>query len=110
MTIGDIAKAVDSEANQKVIGIRPGEKIHEQMIGLEDAPHEYEYCKILPAIHGWSSDPLRIKDGKPVVADFTYSSDNNSEWMTVDELKTWIEKNKHKIGPNIMHQKPSFFF
>ena len=101
MTIGDIAKAVDSDAEQKIIGIRPGEKIHEQMIGVEDAPHTFEYdtyYKILPAIHAWSSDPLRIKEGKSVPDDFTYSSDNNSEWMSVNELKAWIENNKFKIG------------
>jgi UDP-N-acetylglucosamine 4,6-dehydratase (inverting) len=101
MTIGDIAKAVDSKASQKIIGIRPGEKIHEQMIGLEDAPHTFEYdsyYKILPAIYDWSSDPLRIKDGKSVPNDFTYSSDNNTEWMSVDDLKLWIENNRHKIG------------
>jgi FlaA1/EpsC-like NDP-sugar epimerase len=101
MIIGDIAKAVDSSAKHKIIGIRPGEKIHEQMIGLEDAPHTYEYesyYKILPAIHSWSSDPLRIKDGKPVSPDFTYSSDNNSVWMSVEELRSWIDKNKSKIG------------
>jgi FlaA1/EpsC-like NDP-sugar epimerase len=101
MTIGDIAKSVDADARQKIIGIRPGEKIHEQMIGIEDAPHTFEYeshYKILPAIHNWSSDPLRIKDGKAVPTDFTYSSDNNSEWMSVEELKRWIEINKLKIG------------
>jgi UDP-N-acetylglucosamine 4,6-dehydratase len=101
MTIGDIAKAVDSTASQKIIGIRPGEKIHEQMIGLEDAAHTFEYdsyYKILPAIYDWSSDPFRIKDGKSVPNDFTYSSDNNTEWMSVDELKAWIDKNKLKIG------------
>jgi FlaA1/EpsC-like NDP-sugar epimerase len=101
MTIGDIAKAVDSDAKQKIIGIRPGEKIHEQMIGIEDAPHTFEYdshYKILPAIHDWSSDSLRIKDGKSVSGDFTYSSDNNTEWMSVDELKVWIKDNEAKIG------------
>jgi len=100
MTIGDIAKAVNPDAKQVVIGIRPGEKIHEQMIGFEDAPHTFEYdtyYKILPAINFWSSDPLRIKDGVKVDKNFTYSSDNNSEWMSVEELKTWIEMNKQKI-------------
>ena len=69
MTITDIAKAMAPEAEQKIIGIRPGEKLHEQMIGVEDAPHTFEYdkhFKILPAIHNWSKDPKRIKDGKRV--------------------------------------------
>lgn len=101
MTIGDIARAVAPDATQRIIGIRPGEKIHEQMIGFEDAPHTFEYdtyYKILPAIHAWSSDPLRIKDGKKVKDDFIYTSDNNSEWMSVGELREWISKNKNKIG------------
>jgi UDP-N-acetylglucosamine 4,6-dehydratase (inverting) len=101
MSICDIAKAVDPKAKHKIIGIRPGEKIHEQMIGLEDAPHTFEYdtfFKILPAIHGWSSDSLRIKGGKRVNDDFTYSSDNNSEWMSVEELNRWIVENDSRIG------------
>jgi len=101
MNITDIAKAVSETAKQKTIGIRPGEKIHEQMIGLEDAPHTYEYSdhyKILPAIYNWSSDPLRNKGGTIVDENFTYSSDNNKEWMTVGELIEWIDANKSKIG------------
>jgi UDP-N-acetylglucosamine 4,6-dehydratase len=101
MNIVDIARAVSPTAKHEVIGIRPGEKIHEQMIGSEDAPHTFEYdsyYKILPAIHNWSSDENRIKGGKKVEDGFTYTSDNNKEWMTIDELKAWIDANKHKIG------------
>jgi UDP-N-acetylglucosamine 4,6-dehydratase/5-epimerase len=101
MNITDIAKAVSETAKQKTIGIRPGEKIHEQMIGLEDAPHTYEYSdhyKILPAIYNWSSDPLRNKGGTIVDKNFTYSSDNNKEWMSIGELQEWISDNKSKIG------------
>ena len=100
MNIVDIAKAVAPEAEHKIIGIRSGEKIHEQMIGFEDAPNTYEYesyYKILPTIHQWSKDPLRIKDGKRVPDDFIYSSDTNTDWMKVNELKDWIEKNQLKI-------------
>ena len=101
MTIIDIAKAVSETAKKKTIGIRPGEKIHEQMIGIEDAPHTYEYqdhYKILPAIYNWSSDPKRNKGGVKVDENFTYSSDTNQEWMGVEELKKWISDNKVKIG------------
>ena len=101
MNILDIAKAVAPEAKHKVIGIRPGEKIHEQMIGLEDAAHTYEYndhYKILPMIYNSSSDESRIKDGIKVDENFVYSSINNKVWMTVDELVTWININKNKIG------------
>ena len=101
MTILDIAHAVLPNAKIKLIGIRPGEKIHEQMIGFEDAPHTFEYdsyYKILPAIHNWSNDLNRIKNGKKVDENFTYSSDNNKDWMQIANLQNWIEKNNSKIG------------
>jgi FlaA1/EpsC-like NDP-sugar epimerase len=101
MTILDLANAVVPNAKYKVIGIRPGEKIHEQMIGLEDAPHTYAYdhhFKILPMIHNWSADPIRIKNGVKVAENFSYSSENNTEWMPVAELQKWIERNRSKIG------------
>jgi FlaA1/EpsC-like NDP-sugar epimerase len=101
MTIIDIANAVLPNAKIKIIGIRPGEKIHEQMIGFEDAPHTFEYdsfYKILPAIHNWSNDSNRIKNGKKVDENFTYSSDNNKDWMKIADLGKWIEINNSKIG------------
>jgi UDP-N-acetylglucosamine 4,6-dehydratase (inverting) len=101
MSIMDIARVTAPEASYQVIGVRPGEKIHEQMVGLEDAPYTYEYpehFKILPAINGWANSPSRIKDGVKVADDFSYSSDNNNSWMSSDELRGWIEKNSEKIG------------
>ena len=101
MKIIDIAKAVSGDAKLKTIGIRPGEKIHEQMIGIEDAPYTFEYShyyKILPAIYNWSLDPNRNKDGVKVNKDFIYSSENNHNWMTSDDLKKWIEANINVIG------------
>ena len=101
MKVVDIAKTIAPKVLQKVIGIRPGEKLHEQMIGEEDTAHTYEYkeyYKILPAIHDWSSDQNRIKDGVKVAPTFTYRSDNNPEWMTAVDLEKWIDANKSKIG------------
>ena len=101
MKITDIAKAVSKTAKHKIIGIRPGEKIHEQMIGLEDVPHTYEYknhYKILPAIYNWSADPKRNKNGIKVDENFTYSSDTNKEWMSVNDLQQWISINSVRIG------------
>ena len=101
MKVTDIARAVDSKAKQKVIGIRPGEKIHEEMISSGDAPYTYEYkghFKILPSINSWSMDPNRINDGVKVSEDFTYTSDNNNDWMDIDTLKNWIKVNKIYIG------------
>jgi len=101
MKVVDIASAVAPEARQEIIGIRPGEKLHEQMISQEDSNYTYEYpehFKILPAIHNWCSDCIRIKDGKKVKEEFSYTSDNNEAWMSIPELQRWIEMNRAKIG------------
>lgn len=101
MKVTDVARVVAPGAIQKVVGIRPGEKLHEQMIGFEDAPYTYEYpehYKILPAIHDWDKDKDRIKDGKLVEEGFIYSSDNNREWMSDKELEDWLASNFEQIG------------
>jgi len=101
MKVTDIAKAVNPNAKLKFIGIRPGEKLHEEMVSPEDSYYTYEYpdhYKILPAINDWAKDPNRIKNGKLVPDGFSYTSDNNVEWMDVDDLSSWIEKNKSLIG------------
>jgi len=101
MTITDIARAVSETAKLKIIGIRPGEKLHEQMIGIEDSPYTYEYdsyYKIIPQIVEWSVNKSQIKEGKPVDQSFIYSSDKNNEWMEVKGLRDWIEKTKDKIN------------
>ena len=101
MRVTDIALAVDDKAIQKEVGIRPGEKLHEQMIGTEDSIHTYEYSeyfKILPSINDWSNDSVRIGTGIKVNSDFVYCSDSNKEWMKISKLKKWIERNKDKIG------------
>jgi len=103
MKMTDVAIACAPASKHEIVGIRPGEKLHEQMIGLEDAPHTYEYAehyKILPAIHNWSLDPKRVNGGKLVAPDFTYCSDNNTEWMGIDTLQAWIDRNSEKIGKN----------
>jgi UDP-N-acetylglucosamine 4,6-dehydratase/5-epimerase len=101
MKVVDIAKAIAPDAKHEVVGIRPGEKLHEQMIGIEDAPFTYEYddyYKILPAIHRWGSYIRGSEDGIKVPEDFHYTSNNNNEWMTVYQLQKWAEYNKGRIG------------
>ncbi len=101
MMVTEVAKAIAPEAKQRIVGIRPGEKLHEQMIGVEDAPFTFEYddhFKILPNINDWSADEARIKNGKPVPEGFIYASDNNADWMSEADLQAWIEANRSKIG------------
>ena len=101
MRITDIAKVIAPDSKQKIIGIRVGEKLHEEMISKEDSNSCYEYSKyykILPRINNWNKDKKRIKNGKRVAEGFTYNSENNSKWMTTIEFKNWINKNQNLIG------------
>jgi UDP-N-acetylglucosamine 4,6-dehydratase len=101
MKITSVARVIAPEATQELVGIRAGEKLHEQMISSEDAPYTYEYAehyKILPNINGWASCEKRINGGTKVPEGFVYSSDNNPWWMSDEDLKTWIENNREKIG------------
>ena len=101
MKVMDLAKVIAPEAKQKIVGIRPGEKLHEQMIGEEDSFYTYEYpehYKILPSLYNWSTSSNRIKNGKKVPEGFSYTSDNNSDWMAPETLHEWIKSNQNKIG------------
>ena len=101
MKVTDLAKVIAPKSKQKIIGIRPGEKLHEQMISSEDALSTFEYSehfKILPQIHDWHLDSMRIKDGEKVPDGFVYASDTNTDWMSDKTLQIWLEENQEKIG------------
>ncbi len=103
MKVTDLATAIAPGVKQEVIGIRPGEKIHEQMIGAEDSFSTYEYdgyYKILPIINDWSLDHDRIKDGKKVPDGFVYDSGQNLEWMSIEDVQEWLENNKINLEIN----------
>ncbi len=95
LKIIDIAKAINRKANFKIIGIRPGEKIHEQMIGIDDSSYTYSYkyyFKIIPQISNKKSK--YIKSGTKVIKNFVYSSELNDEWMNINKIKKIIEDYK----------------
>ena len=101
MKVTDIALAIKPEVKYEIIGSRPGEKLHEQMISPEDASFTYEYegfYKIFPSINNVLINKENINCGKPVSPNFNYSSDTNKEWMTKEELRLWIETHKREIG------------
>ncbi len=101
MKITDIARVIAPKAKHKIIGRRPGEKLHEQMISMEDSYSTYEYSKyfkILPQTNDWGKDTKKIiRNGVKVSDNFIYSSDTNSQWMTKSELRSWINANKDKL-------------
>jgi UDP-N-acetylglucosamine 4,6-dehydratase len=95
MNIMDLAKAVAPECRTKIVGIRPGEKLHEVMVTEDDARDTLDYSDryvILPATHGWAVRVGKKSGGiKPCADGFRYSSDGNKEWLTVAQLRTMIK-------------------
>lgn len=93
--ITDVATAIAPDLEQKIVGIRPGEKIHEEMISSSDAHNTYEvgdHYVILPATPSWSLDEyLKKWDAKDLASDFSYNSAKNSEWETVESLRKKIK-------------------
>ena len=87
--ITDLAKAILSDCTMREVGIREGEKLHEVMITKENAPYTYEYDRhyiVFPHMTWWDSEKI-TPGGKPVAQKFEYSSGNNSQWLSVEDLK-----------------------
>jgi len=94
--ITDVAKAIGPDCEHPVVGIRPGEKIHEEMITISDSFSTYDmgrYYAILPQVPSWKlSDFIAHFSPTKVAEGFNYSSGTNTEWLTVDELRTLIKE------------------
>jgi UDP-N-acetylglucosamine 4,6-dehydratase len=94
MNIMDLAQAVGPDCRMEIVGIRPGEKLHEVMVPEDDARStiEYEdYYVILPAFHDWSAEAyIRRNGGRPCPDGFRYGSDTNTSWLSVEKLREMI--------------------
>jgi UDP-N-acetylglucosamine 4,6-dehydratase len=96
MRLTDLASAIGPDCEQETIGIRPGEKLHELLITRDDARHTLEFEDlyiIQPGIHRWDYVDSAVyggERGKPVMADFEYASDSNTEWLDLKQLKAVI--------------------
>ena len=91
--IKDLARIIAPNCKTKEIGMRPGEKLHEQMISADEAAHTYEfdkYYKILSPLNEWDVCLKRIKGGKKVENGFEYTSDKNDCWLDKERLKSWL--------------------
>tara|TARA_B110000908_G_C10193272_1_gene421608 strand:+ start:274 stop:1290 length:1017 start_codon:yes stop_codon:yes gene_type:complete len=99
--ITDVANAIAPDIEHKVIGIRPGEKLHEEMITSSDSFNTYDlgkYYTILPTVIDWNlNDFLKEFDGKKVKEGFNYNSGENKEWETIDSLRELV---KIHVDPN----------
>ena len=93
--ITDIAKAVAPECEIDIVGIRPGEKVHEEMITPSDSFFTYDlggYYVILPSSHAWKLEDYILKfNAKKVKEGFAYNSGDNTEWETVESLRVRIK-------------------
>lgn len=94
--ITDVAKAIGPECEVKIVGIRPGEKIHEEMITSSDSFTTYDlgkYYVILPQVPVWNlNEFIKKHNAKLVPAGFNYSSGENTQWETVESLRTLIKE------------------
>lgn len=92
--ITDVAKAIAPNTEQKVVGIRPGEKIHEEMITSSDSYNTYDlgkYYTILPTVPNWDIEDFKKEFNATLVSGgFSYNSGENHEWVSVDELRKFI--------------------
>jgi UDP-N-acetylglucosamine 4,6-dehydratase len=97
MRMVDLATTIGPECEQEIIGIRPGEKLHEVMVPADESLNTIEFdgfYVIQPAFHWWDPEVNgRYGDqvGRPVAPEFEFRSDTNSTWMTSDELRTVID-------------------
>jgi len=92
MKVTDLAKAIAPECKIKNIGIRPGEKLHEILMTEDDSRNAVEIDDmyvIKPAHPWWESENFEVF--RVVPPGFVYSSDNNAQWLTVDDLKEMVE-------------------
>lgn len=92
MKVMDLAKAIGPECKIEIVGIRPGEKLHEAMITQDDARHTVEfddYYVIQPEFNWWSEE-YEI-GSKRLPDDFHYVSNENTEWLTIEELRNLVE-------------------
>lgn len=96
MKVIDLARAVAPDCRLEIVGIRPGEKMHEVMVPEDDARHTLEFedhFAIMPSFHPWSDRHYaRRKGGKPCPPGFRYGSDNNTQWLSVEDLRGLIKE------------------
>ncbi|MEK4951408.1 UDP-N-acetylglucosamine 4,6-dehydratase (inverting) [Bacillus sp. FSL W8-1127] len=93
MKIVDLAKAIAPDAEIEIVGIRPGEKLHETMITEDDSRHTVEFDRYYVIVPEFSWCPQEyVKQGKNLPEGFKYTSDTNTEWLTVEELRTLVEE------------------
>ncbi len=93
MRVTDLAQALAPKLPRKVIGIRPGEKLHEILVTEDEARSTVELkdrYTIQPALSFWSKDTLGENDGVPVIEGFEYRSDKNTDWLTSERLATLL--------------------
>jgi len=103
MRITDLAEAIAPECRQEVVGIRPGEKLHEALVPADDARHTLEfegYFLIQPAFSWWSGEKLgKAGEGKPCPEEFAYTSDTNTWWLESHELREMLRHEGAGVPP-----------
>src|SRR5690606_14834403 len=89
-------EAIGPDCEKKIVGVRPGEKIHEDMITVSDAYYTFDlgkYYAIIPPVPNWNIEEFKKKLGAvPVAQGFSYNSGNNEEWESVKSIRSLIKE------------------
>jgi len=104
MKIIDLAEAIAPECDHEIVGVRPGEKLHEVMIPRDVSRRTLEFedsYTILPAFRGWDRDEYQRENGGAWCEDqFRYGSDTNEHWLTAEEIRDMIGLDKEEYSPS----------
>jgi UDP-N-acetylglucosamine 4,6-dehydratase len=121
MRLTDLARVIAPECRQEIVGIRPGEKLHEVMIPVDDGRQTVEFKNhfiIKPSFPWWSDKWHTEKSGKPCPDGFYYGSDNNTDWVKDEQLaqmiagldspeaKEWATEHGVEVGPQTTDHRP----
>jgi UDP-N-acetylglucosamine 4,6-dehydratase len=102
----DLAKAIAPECKHEMVGIRPGEKLHEILVPEDDARRTVEldnYYIIQPELSFWSKAGTKYANAKKCADGFSYTSDNNTQRLSLEELRSMIGMSKLELQENAKH-------
>ncbi len=98
MKVIDLAKAMAPDCEITQIGIRPGEKLHEVLLSEDEARHsiELEDSYLITPVHPWWKGQA-VPSGRPLPAGFRYTSDNNTDWLNMDQLRALVDEKDSSV-------------
>jgi UDP-N-acetylglucosamine 4,6-dehydratase len=97
MRIVDLARSIAPECRTEIVGIRPGEKLHEVLLTEDESRRALEFDDfyvVMPTSYSPKDNGGYLKGGKPMTENFRYGSDNNNWWLSVEEMHSYEDENE----------------